>query len=160
MVEIYIGGVTVADRDAERDLMEDAVLNCRSAALNGVGYAANFEGFRAADEVKTTKVHYKTDKYFQIIFEAYLEITEMLYATAGSDILEHETDTVECSANGIALESLNRGCPYNLISKDYDGKVLTSIDTDICILETISKIVTIMVTANQFILPTINMNQY
>ena len=160
MVEIYIGGVTVADRDAERDLMEDAVLNCRSAALNGVGYAANFEGFRAANEVKTTKVRYKTEKYFQIIFEAYLEISEMLYATAGSDILEHETDTVDCSANGIALESLYRGCPYNLISKDYDGKVLTSIDTDICILETISKIVTIMVTANQFILPTINMNQY
>ena len=160
MVEIYIGGVTVADRDAERDLMEDAVLNCRSAALNGVGYAANFEGFRAVNEVKTTKVRHKTEKYFQIIFEAYLEISEMLYATAGSDILVHETDTVECSANGIALKSLYRGCPYNLISKDYDGKVLTSIDTDICILETISKIVTIMVTANQFILPTINMNQY
>ena len=51
MVEIYIGGITVADRDAERDLLEDAVLNCRSAAINGVGYAANFEGYRASISV-------------------------------------------------------------------------------------------------------------
>ena len=38
MVEIYIGGVTVADRDQARDLMEDAALNCRSAAISGIGY--------------------------------------------------------------------------------------------------------------------------
>lgn len=160
MVEIYIGGVTVADRDAERDLMEDAVLNCRSAALNGVGYAANYEGFRAVDEIiKNGVIRYNTENYFKIIFEAYLEISEMLYKTAGTDILEN-SETVEYAANQISLESLHRGCPYNLITKDYDGAVLTSIDTDVCILETISKIVTLMVTANQFILPTINMNQY
>jgi chaperonin GroEL (HSP60 family) len=152
MVEIYIGGVTVADRDAERDLMEDAVLNCRSAALNGVGYAANFEGLRAAYEIEVknmTPVIYNTEQYFKLILESYIEISKMLYKTADSD-----------NANEIVFESLKRDCPYNLVSKEYDKKVLTSIDTDVCILETISKIVTLMVTANQFILPTINMNQY
>ena len=48
----------------------------------------------------------------------------------------------------------------NIVTREYDGKVLTSIDTDICTINTISKIITIMATANQFILPTLNINKY
>ena len=151
MVEIYVGGVTVADRDAERDLLEDAVLNCRSAAINGVGYAANFEGFRAAEEI--TK-ELRGTQYFDIallIKRAYNEITEYLYTSVTND-----RDV------SIALidSSIGHGCPYNISTKEFDGKVLSSIDTDVCIIDTISKIVTIMATSNQFILPTINVNNY
>lgn len=156
MVEIYIGGVTVADRDAERDLLEDAVLNCRSAALNGVGYAANFEGLRAAN-----KVFYKyaeepdSDENIisGIIFNAYDEITRLLYSTIPNKD-EYDLDKM-------ILDSLTvKYCPYNIATNEYDGKVLTSIDTDICTLTTISKIITIMATANQFILSTLNVNKY
>lgn len=153
MVEIYIGGVTVADRDAERDLLEDAVLNCRSAALNGVGYAANFEGLRASDTLLTRyKANEENDKFdiACIVSDAYTEISEMLYDTAC------EID----NPKHIVAHSYTEGCPYNLVTKEYDGKVLTSIDTDICTLTTISKIITIMATANQFILSTLNVNKY
>lgn len=153
MVEIYIGGVTVADRDAERDLLEDAVLNCRSAALNGVGYAANFEGLRASDTLLTRyKANEENDKFdiACIVSDAYTEISEMLYDTAC------EID----NPKHIVSHSYTEGCPYNLVAKEYDGKVLTSIDTDICTLTTISKIITIMATANQFILSTLNVNKY
>lgn len=153
MVEIYIGGVTVADRDAERDLLEDAVLNCRSAALNGVGYAANFEGLRASDTLLTRyKANEENDKFdiACIVSDAYTEISEMLYDTAC------EID----NPKHIVAHSYTEGCPYNLVAKEYDGKVLTSIDTDICTLTTISKIITIMATANQFILSTLNVNKY
>ena len=44
------------------------------------------------------------------------------------------------------------GKPYNINTSDYDGLVLTSIESEPMILETISKIVTIMYTANQAIL--------
>lgn len=156
MVEIYIGGVTVADRDAERDLLEDAVLNCRSAALNGVGYAANFEGLRASNEVfyKYTEEP-ESDKNIisGIIFNAYNEITRLLYSTI--------PDKDEYDLDKMILESLTiRYCPYNIATDEYDKKVLTSIDTDICTLTTISKIITIMATANQFILSTLNVNKY
>lgn len=32
MIEIFVGGISISDRDSLRDLVEDAVLNCRSAA--------------------------------------------------------------------------------------------------------------------------------
>ena len=153
MVEIYIGGVTVADRDAERDLLEDAVLNCRSATLSGVGYAANFEGLRAASEIYY-KYNADSDekKIATIIFEAYNEITKILYST----IPDTDYDLDKMIVDSLSSEF----CPYNISTGKYDGKVLTSIDTDICTLTTISKIITIMATANQFILSTINVNKY
>lgn len=156
MVEIYIGGVTVADRDAERDLLEDAVLNCRSAALNGVGYAANFEGLRASNEVfyKYAEEPESDENIISgIIFNAYDEITRLLYSTIPNKD-EYDLDKM-------ILDSLTvKYCPYNISTNEYDGKVLTSIDTDICTLTTISKIITIMATANQFILSTLNVNKY
>lgn len=156
MVEIYIGGVTVADRDAERDLLEDAVLNCRSAALNGVGYAANFEGLRAANEVfyKYAEEPDSDENIISgIIFNAYDEITRLLYSTIPNKD-EYDLDKM-------ILDSLTvKYCPYNIATNEYDKKVLTSIDTDICTLTTISKIITIMATANQFILSTLNVNKY
>ena len=156
MVEIYIGGVTVADRDAERDLLEDAVLNCRSAALNGVGYAANFEGLRASNEVfyKYAEEPESDENIISgIIFNAYDEITRLLYSTIPNKD-DYDLDKM-------ILDSLTvKYCPYNIATNEYDGKVLTSIDTDICTLTTISKIITIMATANQFILSTLNVNKY
>ena len=150
MVEIYIGGVSVADRDAERDLLEDAVLNCRSAALNGVGYAANFEGYKAAMEIVDDLTMEDDECWCAIVIKtAYKSIMKMLYDTMGNG-----------DGNKYVDLAIEHNCPYNMITEKYDGKVLTSIDTDVCIHDTISKIVTIMVTANQFLLPTVNVNQY
>ena len=151
MVEIYIGGVTVADRDAERDLLEDAVLNCRSAALNGVGYAANFEGLRASNQVNIELKDSKYSEIADIIKNAYTEITKYLYESCY--IADKNTDE-------LIEESIANNCPLNIVTNKFDGTVLTSIDTDICTIDTISKIITIMATSNQFILPTINTNKY
>ena len=153
MVEIYIGGITVADRDAERDLLEDATLNCRSASLNGVGYAANFEGLRASIAVRELYRIKEDDIKFEIadiIANAYRDISKILYGTVNTSMTEDEI------ING----SIIKNCPFNIVTREYDGKVLTSIDTDICTINTISKIITIMATANQFILPTLNINKY
>lgn len=153
MVEIYIGGITVADRDAERDLLEDATLNCRSASLNGVGYAANFEGLRASIAVRELYRIKEDDIKFEIadiIANAYRDISKILYGTVNTSMTEDE----------IINDSIMKNCPFNIVTREYDGKVLTSIDTDICTINTISKIITIMATANQFILPTLNINKY
>jgi chaperonin GroEL (HSP60 family) len=152
MVEIYIGGVTVADRDAERDLLEDAVLNCRSAAINGVGYAANFEGYRAALCVTEDELTGIESDIADILVKQYYYIMYALYDSVGEEEIDNPHDIIK--------QCIIHSCPYNIATGKYDGKVLTSIDTDICIIDTISKIITIMVTANQFILPTINMNNY
>lgn len=144
MVEYLVGGVTVADRDAVRDLVEDAVLNCRSAAIHGTGYGANFEGLRAS-----YKLSQDDNKYINIIFNAYKELTSYLYSMDFSDkSLDYINDYI------------NNGSPLNIRTMEQDGKVRSSIESDIVILETISKIITLMYTCNQFILPAIAFNIY
>lgn len=142
MVDFLIGGVTVADRDALRDLVEDAVLCCRSAVKNGVGYGANYEAFKVLSELYDGK-----DVFLSTLYQSYSEIECLLYSSIGLDDVDVD-------------RSLNEGCPINLRTREYDHKVLTSISSDITILETISKIVTLMFTSNQFLVQTPLDNKY
>lgn len=154
MIEFFVGGVSISDRDSLRDLVEDAVLNCRSAAAYGVGYGANVEGFRSvAGILETMDKNNETDElypYYEIIYKAYVEIMTILYGTVIEDD-EEISRTV--------LKSLDNG-PYNLTTEEFDGKVLTSIMSDITILDTISKIVSIMFTSNQALVQAPNLNMY
>ena len=54
--------------------------------------------------------------------------------------------------NEMIAESLDLGMPLNLATGKFDGKVLCSIETDVAILEAISKVVMVMFTANQALL--------
>ena len=145
LVEYLIGGITVTDRDSIRDLVEDAVLNCRSAAKNGVGYGANFEALRVINEMIDND-ETENRNAFEIsyaISNAYRNAMINLYNT-----IYHDSDI---SARKVE-ESLEKGMPLNLATTEYDGKVLCSIETDVAILEAISKVVMVMFTANQALL--------
>lgn len=172
MVEYLVGGITIADRDSLKDLVIDAVKNCKSACEKGYGYAANFEGLRASanlfrvvreyENLCKKKDHSETELYpimcqtdiAAAIFCSYYNITERLYYTAEKDI--------EIVHNMI-VQSITDHHPFNLKSfKDrLEGKtVLTSIDTDIKILEAISKLVSLMATSNQCLLQAPSLNTY
>lgn len=149
-VEYMVGGITIADRDSARDLVQDAVRNCRSAAADGFGCAANYEGYRAVCELIKEGDSDLKDMYIAIR-DAYRDIITILYATIESDakIVDHYIDT-----------SLEKGFPFNLSTRLWDNKVITSIQTDIKILDAISKIVTIMFTANQCLVQAPQINVY
>ena len=152
LVEYLIGGISVMDRDSIRDLVEDAVLNCRSAAKNGVGYGANFEAFNAIDELCAECT--TTDDKFKImhaIHHAYWSSTRNLYMSVYTE--EEAEDLITTS-----LEV--RKMPLNLATEEFDGKVLCSIETDVAILEAISKVVMVMFTANQALLESPMNNVY
>jgi len=145
MVDYLVGGVSIIDRDSLRALVEDSVLNCRSAAQYGVGYGANFEGLRASYKLRD-----KSDMH-KAIFNAYMALSTILYNSVFHDMGESE--------KYIDI-SMNQGTPMNLRTSEFDGKVLCSIRTDMVILDTISKIVSIMFTTNQFLCPLPSMNKY
>jgi chaperonin GroEL (HSP60 family) len=157
MVDYLIGGITVTDRDSLRDLVEDAVLNCRSACRNGVGFGANYEGLIASEHFMSSSVcNTSSDttngigNIYILIYNAYVKLATILYSTAMN----------EEDAEKIVIDSIEHRCPYNLRTKMFDNKVLCTIDTDIVILDTISKIITIMFTANQAMVPTPMHNKY
>lgn len=140
LVEYLIGGITVTDRDSIRDLVEDAVLNCRSAAKNGIGYGANFEAYMAITNMCKDKEFTKEDYPIRhAITAAYEDTISNLY----SSVLDAN------KVNSCIIESLEKGMPINLSTLEFDGKVLCSIETDVAILEAISKVVMVMFTANQ-----------
>jgi hypothetical protein len=170
MIEYLIGGIAESDRDAVKDLVEDAVKNCASASSTGVGYAANFEGLRAS--MMAWKQHHDRDKensddiiiyhIKSIIAKAYYNAAQILYSTAVDNFDDAEV---------LIYNSITNDQPYNIATVfDYgteniddipfDGNVLCSISTDIEILEAIDKIVTIMVTANQALVQVPTLNRY
>lgn len=146
MVELFIGGISISDRDSLRDLVEDAVLNTRSAAKNGVGYGANTMGYCITRNMLEENNFEDIDVYnmIKIINSAYTNTIKALYHT-----IFNSDEAIDTIIDNIYIEG---GKPYNINTSDYDGLVLTSIESEPMILETISKIVTIMYTANQAIL--------
>lgn len=156
MVEFLIGGVSVADRDSVRDLVEDAVKSLRSACAYGVGNGSNYEGYSASKEVASYYWSHPKEEELKgacanIIYSAYVELLQTLYKVSGYSDEE---------AASIITEINEKDCAYNIRTNECDGKVLTSIESDKVILTAISKIVTLMYTSNQFLLPDPAFNKY
>lgn len=159
LVEIRVGGMTVADRDALLHLVEDSVKNCRSAALNGVGWGANFSGFLAVDQIIRDSINrdtYQSDLpedesiIYDAIYGAYADLVETLYRTC----------MTENQANINVGMSITQKMPMNLRNKKFDGTVKSSIESDTIILNSVMKIVGMMVTCNQFSVPSAAHNVY
>lgn len=152
-VQYLIGGVAAADRDNVRDLAEDAILNCRSAAINGVGYGAGFEGLRATtallkklalDEAAGEELPFYAP-YITIIAEAYDAYSLNLYLTVYSDMEEADAKIDD------SLTIHNK--PMNLRTQSFYGdQVLCSIESEPEILHAVSSIIGVMFSANQALL--------
>lgn len=145
-VEYFVGGVSAADRESLRDLVEDAILNCRSAAQYGVGQGANIEGLMGTIKLAMRGVNKDSrlrKDIITIIKNSYITMIKNLYSTGVDD----------SELNNIVKESFEREKAYNLRDHSFEGnEVLCSIETDIAILEAISRIITIMYSANQALL--------
>jgi hypothetical protein len=149
MVDFLIGGITLSDRNNLKAAVEDAVLNCRSAAINGVGYGANYMAFSALTEMKN-ETAYMGDSVVEILYNAYKMLITILY---GKSYTAEEVEDIIAS-------SINNGCPLNIRTNEYDKKVLSSIRSDVVILETINKILSLMFITNQYLVQTPAHNVY
>lgn len=149
MIDFLIGGITLSDRNNLKASVEDAVLNCRSAAINGVGYGANFMAYSTLYEMLNEE-EYAGDAFVRILYDAYRMLSKILYSKSFSS----------SEADEILDESIKYGCPLNIRTNKYDAKVLSSIKSDIIILETINKILTLMYAANQYLVQTPAYNIY
>lgn len=138
MIEYVIGGISMADREALKCLVEDAVLNCRSAAEHGVGWGANFEGLIASNKVRKKTEDEDIRLIATTIYESYVELITTLYKTM--NLSDEKIESI------IRTEE-----PYNMVTEEYDGNVLSSIMLDPVILDSINRLLTLLFTCNQFI---------
>ena len=152
MVEYLVGGMTILDRDKDRDLVEDAILNCRSASKHGYGHAANCEGLIASKHIIGTLSSEMEKSIGEIIHKAYLDLVYIL--------IDKNTDIKGLDIYKIINAIIINNSPYDVRECEFSTKVISSIYSDIYILEAINKIVTLIVTANQFIVPDVHYNKY
>ena len=172
MVEYLVGGITVAERDSVRDLVIDAIKNCISASEDGVGYAANWEGLNSCYEAYETRGTFGNEAGLggnyvpfteieqaicEAIYAAYIEIACILYGTVCTDedrVLKVIADTLTYYRHPIDISS------GELETRNSANNVKCSIMLDVYILDTISKIITMMVTCNQCLLQAPQLNTY
>lgn len=152
MVDYLIGGVSYTDRDALKDAVEDAVLNCRSAAKEGIGYAANFEGLRAAYEVAevTSNLSPIREAVGNAVYKAYANTVARIYV----DYMAVEG----IEQDDLIKKLIERNKPIDVTGNDRE--VLSSIKTDPTTLQAIVDIVGLMFKTNQFLCPIPDMNTY
>lgn len=152
MVDYLIGGVSYTDRDALKDAVEDAVLNCRSAAKEGIGYAANFEGLRAAYEVSevTSNLSPIREAVSNAVYKAYANTVARIYV----DYMAVE----DIEQDDLIKTLIERNKPIDVTGNDRE--VLSSIKTDPTTLQAIVDIVGLMFKTNQFLCPIPDMNTY
>lgn len=152
MVDYLIGGVSYTDRDALKDAVEDAVLNCRSAAKEGIGYAANFEGLRAAHEVAevTSNLSQIREAVSNAVYKAYANTVARIYV----DYMAVE----DIEQDDLIKTLIERNKPIDVTGNDRE--VLSSIKTDPTTLQAIVDIVGLMFKTNQFLCPIPDMNTY
>lgn len=152
MVDYLIGGVSYTDRDALKDAVEDAVLNCRSAAKEGIGYAANFEGLRAAHEVAevTSNLSPIREAVSNAVYKAYANTVARIYV----DYMAVE----DIEQDDLIKTLIERNKPIDVTGNGRE--VLSSIKTDPTTLQAIVDIVGLMFKTNQFLCPIPDMNTY
>lgn len=152
MVDYLIGGVSYTDRDALKDAVEDAVLNCRSAAKEGIGYAANFEGLRAAYEVAevTSNLSPIREAVSNAVYKAYANTVARIYV----DYMAVEG----IEQDDLIKKLIENNKPIDVTGNDRE--VLSSIKTDPTTLQAIVDIVGLMFKTNQFLCPIPDMNTY
>lgn len=152
MVDYLIGGVSYTDRDALKDAVEDAVLNCRSAAKEGIGYAANFEGLRAAYEVAevTSNLSPIREAVSNAVYKAYANTVARIYV----DYMAVE----DIEQDDLIKTLIEHNKPIDVTGNNRE--VLSSIKTDPTTLQAIVDIVGLMFKTNQFLCPIPDMNTY
>ena len=168
MVDLYIGGIGTSDRQSLTDSVEDAVLNCRSAAEDGVGNGASFDGFKTAgviyrlhiarlkmlaEEGKTpTKYDQVKTDVAGVIWYAYWLNVARVYAP----YFEDNSEALQFAVKMISESET----AFNAITEQYDGTVLTSIKTEPAILDSIARIISVLFDTNQFLVPSPEFNIY
>lgn len=166
MIDFLVGGINISDRDSVKDLVEDAVKNCKSAISDGVGRAANFEGLNACLLYNLDGKSELNISILKAICRSYIEAAKILYSTVLPEDDVYKAIKLSCDI-GEPLDVTKLIEFDNFAAFDYDirekgepCKILCSIKTDQVILEAISRIVTNMVTANQSLLQAPSVNKY
>lgn len=137
IIEYHESSISNADRINKLTVLEDVCVSVANASRNGVGRAALFELLNALN-----KVEFSDDlqiRIKEIIGESVKELITHLIDSSG-----YESDP-----ESVIQESLIQGVPFNIVTQEFDSKLVTSIMSDITILECLKDVLSKLIITNQ-----------
>ena len=146
MVDLYIGGSTPEERDNRFDSAEDAVLNCMSAAEYGYGWGANIQAFN----VFNTLYKNPNSGIISVVYNSYLDLLAKLYGSSLGEVPSSYSESSD-EVKDMIKTTIETGIPINLRTGKADGLVLSSIKSDITVLDIVANVVGMLVTTKQFL---------
>lgn len=147
MVVYQVYGMNGIEQTKNIDFVKDASKNCMSAAKNGVGFACAMEGFFACGEMLYNNIYNEDSierRILCMIADAYFNYIKCLYEMS----FEQDSNSIN---NLIKSNNRTTGI-INLATGEHSLDILSSIDSDICILHAISKMLSLMYPATQTII--------
>ncbi len=144
---IKAGGSTTLEKGANYDLLEDAVKAAASAVKHGFNLGGNLSIMNAVETLQQRQLENKvtlTAQQIELINRidgAFFKVLEDVVTNAQTDIKAGEI---------LDNAALGKGC-YNLVTGEYDGKVINPTMTDVEILRGAISIVSMMASSNQYI---------
>ena len=146
MVDLYIGGSTPEERDNRFDSAEDAILNCMSAAEYGYGWGANIQAFN----VFNTLYKNPNSGIISVVYNSYLDLLAKLYGSSLGEVPSSYSESSD-EVKDMIKTTIETGIPINLRTGKADGLVLSSIKSDITVLDIVANVVGMLVTTKQFL---------
>lgn len=146
MVDLYIGGSTPEERDNRFDAAEDAVLNCMSAAEYGYGWGANIQAFNVFHRLYRNP----NSGIISVVYNAYLDLLAKLYGSSLGEVPSSYTEASD-EVKAMIKTTIETKTPINLRTGKADGLVLSSIKSDITVLDIVANVVGMLVTTKQFL---------
>ncbi len=146
MVDLYIGGSTPEERDNRFDAAEDAVLNCMSAAEFGYGWGANIQAFNVFHRLYRNP----NSGIISVVYNAYLDLLAKLYGSSLGEVPSSYTEASD-EVKAMIKTTIETKTPINLRTGKADGLVLSSIKSDITVLDIVANVVGMLVTTKQFL---------
>lgn len=144
---IHVGGNTTLEKNANYDLVEDAVKACESAYNYGYNIGGNLIISIAIDNILSQYDMDDTHRnMYCIIKNAFKHVLFTIFDNKCiiDDINNNVNEKIykECVANRVC---------YDIVKEEYSANIINSCETDIEILKATASIISLLISSNQYI---------
>lgn len=144
---IDVGGNSELEKSMNNDALDDAIKACESVVKHGYVYGNNTAVIKAINQYIADNANDIGEfdvQFLQALKDAFIRTILSIYQNKSP---EYNYDEVK----NILDESIHRDASFDLISEEYTNEIINSVRTDIEILKGSIAMVTMMVSANQYI---------
>ena len=148
LITVFVGGNSEHERATNKDLIDDAIAACKSALANGYVIGGNLSIVLAINKLlENLNESAGQDALYKRILEAISEAFKNVYR----EVLIKSSHSDE-EVDEIIDQSIKSQAVYDLIKESYtQTNIINSSKTEVCILQNVLSIISLILTSNQFL---------